>query len=313
MSITNMVYMPKPAWQEVGVKLPKLMTSAEAMAHAGLDYSVEKRALYTLGERNRLIPVEHSFATVRTDDSSPLGIVGDRYTVLQNSSAFEFFDALVGKDEAIYETAGVIGRGERVWLLAKMPGYIKIGRKDIVNKYVLLTNTFNGTSTVVACITPIRVVCQNTLNVALRNSKEQVRIRHTPNATEKLQEAQRILGLTNALYSELETIFNRMQLRKVSGKELLDYVKKLVPDNEYVQKYNTRTENIREKILDLYESGEGAELTRGTAFGLVNAVSELTDHVQFANNPEKRLKYVWFGSGAELKEKAFSQALAFLN
>ena len=69
MSITNMVYMPKPAWQEVGVKLPKLMTSSEAMAHAGLDYSVEKRALYTLGERNRLIPVEHSFATVRTDDS----------------------------------------------------------------------------------------------------------------------------------------------------------------------------------------------------------------------------------------------------
>ena len=150
MSITNMVYMPKPAWQEVGVKLPKLMTSAEAMAHAGLDYSVEKRALYTLGERNRLIPIAHSFATVRTDDSSPLGIVGDRYTVLQNSSAFEFFDTLVGKDEAIYETAGVIGRGERVWLLAKMPGYIKIGRKDIVNKYVLLTNTFNGSSTVVA-------------------------------------------------------------------------------------------------------------------------------------------------------------------
>ena len=167
MSITNMVYMPKPAWQEVGVKLPKLMTSSEAMEHAGLDYKVEKRPLYTLGERNRLIPVEHSFATVRTDTSLPLGIVGDRYTVLQNTSAFEFFDTLVGKGEAIYETAGVLGRGERIWLLAKLPGYIKI-RKDIINKYLLLTNTHDGSSTVIACMTPIRVVCQNTLNVALR-------------------------------------------------------------------------------------------------------------------------------------------------
>ena len=176
-----------------------------------------------------------------------------------------------------------------------------------------MTNTHNGSSTVVACLTPIRVICQNTLNVALKNSTEQVRVRHTPSATEKLQEAQRILGLTNQVYDQLEIIFNRMQLRKITGKELLDYVKKLVPDNEEVQKYNTRTENIREKILDLYESGAGAEWTRGTAFGLLNAVAELDDHVQYANNPEKRMKYVCFGSGAELKQRAFNQALALLN
>ena len=137
-------------------------------------------------------------------------------------------------------------------------------------------------------------------------------IRHTPNAVEKLKEAHKLLGLTNQLYQQLDAIFNRMQLRKVTNKELLQYVKSLVPDNPEVQKYHTRTENIREKILELHETGAGADMTRGTAFGLVNAVSEFTDHVQHANNPEKRLKSVWFGSGADLKEKAFKQALELI-
>ena len=153
-----------------------------------------------------------------------------------------------------------------MWLLAKIARVHQDWRKDIINKYLLLTNSHDGSSTVVACITPIRVACQNTLNVALKNSTEQVRVRHTPSAAEKLQEAQRILGLTNPIYDQLEIIFNRMQLRKITGKELLDYVKKLVPDNEDVQKYNTRTENIREKILDLYETGAGSDLDAGHCF-----------------------------------------------
>lgn len=211
--------------------------------------------------------------------------------------------------EAIYETAGVLGRGEKIWLLARLPTFIRIGKNDIIDKYLLLTNTHDGSSVVRAKLTPIRVVCQNTLSVALSGSEQEVRIRHTRNAVEKLKEAHRLLGLTNQLYEELSAIFNRMQLRTITDKELLDYVQKLVPNNPDVEKNHARTENIREKILELHEGGAGAEWTRGTAFGLVNAVSEFTDHLQHTGNPEKRLKSVWFGSGAGLKEKAFSQAL----
>ena len=156
------------------------------------------------------------------------------------------------------------------------------------------------------------MVCQNTLSVALAGSEQEVRIRHTPNSVEKLKEAHKLLGLTNQLYQQLDVIFNRMQLRKVSNKELVDYVKKLVPDNPEAQKFNTRTKNIREKILELYETGAGSDMTRGTTFGLINAVSEFSDHIQHTGNPEKPLKSVWFGSGADLKEKAFNQALQLL-
>jgi phage/plasmid-like protein (TIGR03299 family) len=307
-----MMYVGESAWHGLGVQLPNLATSAEAMEHAGLDYRVDKKPIYLLGEKSREVKIEHTFATLRTDTETPLGIVGERYRVLQNRDAFEFFDALVGRGEAIYETAGVLGRGEKIWLLAKLPGYVKVGSEDIINKYLLLTNTHDGSSVVRAKLTPIRVVCQNTLSVALSGSEQEVRIRHTRNAVEKLKEAHRLLGLTNQVYEQLSAIFNRMQLRTITSEELLGYVQKLVPDNDEAQHYNTRTRNIREKILELHEGGAGAEWTRGTAFGLVNAVSEFTDHVQHTGNPEKRLQSVWFGSGLGLKEKAFSQALELL-
>ena len=308
----SMMYIGTSPWHELGSKLPKLATSAEVMEHAGLDYTVEKRSLYTLADKKRLVEIPDQFCTIRTDTNDVLGVVGARYTVLQNTDAFGFFDALVGDGEAIYETAGVLGQGETIWLLAKLPSYIHIGKNDIVNKYLLLTNSHDGSSVVKAKLTPIRVVCQNTLSVALTGSEQEVRIRHTPNSVEKLKEAHKLLGLTNQLYQQLDVIFNRMQLRKVTNKELLSYVKQLVPDNPDAQKFTTRTEKIREKILELYESGAGAEMTKGTAFGLVNAVSEFTDHVQHTGNPEKRLKSVWFGSGADLKEKAFQQAMQLL-
>ena len=308
----SMMYVDTPPWHQLGVKLPKLATSSEAIEAAGLDYSVEKRTLYTLAEKKRLVEIPDQFCTIRTDTSAVLGVVGGRYTVLQNTDAFGFFDALVGDGDAIYETAGALGRGERIWLLAKLPSFIRIGKKDIVNKYLLLTNAHDGSSVVRCKLTPIRVVCQNTLSVALAGTEQEVHIRHTPNSVEKLKEAHKLLGLTNQLYQQLDEIFNRMQLRKVSNKELLAYVKQLVPDNPEAQKFTTRTENIRDKILELYETGAGADMTRGRTFGLINAVSEFTDHVQHTSNPEKRLKSVWFGSGADLKEKAFQQAMQLL-
>jgi len=132
----------------MGVQLPNLATSAEVMEHAGLDYTVTKQLLYTLADKKRLVEIPDQFCTIRTDTTAVLGVVGSRYTVLQNTDAFRFFDALVGDGDAIYETAGALGRGERIWLLAKLPSYIRIGKNDIVNKYLLLTNAHDGSSVV---------------------------------------------------------------------------------------------------------------------------------------------------------------------
>src|ERR1041385_4014680 len=306
----SMFYVGETPWHKLGTNLNQPATAQEAIQAAGLDYKVKLKPVKTIVNRKHKI-VPNTFATVRTDTSEVLGVVGSRYEPIQNRDAFGFFDALVGSDEAMYQTAGVLGRGERIWILAKLPSYIKVGKNDIVNKFLLLTNSHDGSAVVRAKLTPIRVVCSNTLSVALNGGEQEVRIRHTANAVEKLQDAHKLLGLTNNLYQQLDTIFNRMALRKITGKQLIDYVKALVPANPDA-KFQTRNQNIREAILELHESGQGAEISRGTLWGAYNAATEYADHVQSSRNPNKQLNSMWFGGGEKLKLRAFALAQKML-
>jgi phage/plasmid-like protein (TIGR03299 family) len=168
----------------------------------------------TVSRKVKTVP--NTYATVRNDTGDILGVVGSRYQPIQNREAFSFFDALVGSDEAMYHTAGVLGKGERIWIMAKLPNYIQVGKKDIVDKYLLLINSSHDGSTVVrAKLTPIRVVCNNTLSVALSGTEQEVRVRHTANAVQNSKKLTKLLGLTNILYYEqFDSIFNRMALRK---------------------------------------------------------------------------------------------------
>ena len=306
----SMFYVKETPWHNLGTKLDVLATSAEAIETAQLDYTVIKMPVYAMTKAGAYVHVPRNFATVRTDTNTPLGVVGSRYSVIQNKDAFKFFDSLVGEGAAIYETAGVLGDGERIWILAKLPGHIKVGKRDIVNKYLLLTNSHDGTSIVRAKLTPIRVVCENTLSMALRGSEQEVRIRHTANAVEMLEKAHELLGLTNQLFVQVEDIFNRMSLVNFSGEQVLDYVKTLIPDNEDAENH-TRTEKVRNEILSLHESGQGADMSRGTLWGIYNAVTEFTDHVYAtsAANQNKKLESIWFGAHARLKNQAFDLAL----
>jgi phage/plasmid-like protein (TIGR03299 family) len=306
----SMMYVGDAPWHNLGVKLDQPATAEEAVISAGLDYAVVKKPLHAVINKRQHVLVANNFATLRTDTNQVLGVVGERYTVLQNREAFTFFDALTGTGEAIYETAGALGNGERIWILAKLPGYIKVHGKDIVNKYLLLCNSHDGSSLVRAKLTPIRVVCKNTLSLALSGTEE-VRIRHTPSSVEKLEEAHKLLGLTNQLYEQLDFIFNRMALKKVTDKQLLEYIKKLIPSTD--AENQTRTENIRSKILELHESGQGANLGRGTLWGGYNAVTEYTDHILHSRDQSRRLHSAWFGGGERLKMKAFELASSMLN
>jgi len=308
----SMMYVGDAPWHGLGVKLPKLATSAEAIEAAGLNYRVEKKAMYTRGPGKHRVEVPGHFCTIRRDTGDVLGVVGSRYTVLPNTAAFTFFDALIGEGEAIFETAGVLGKGETIWLLAKLPSYIRVGKHDEIRKYLLLTNSHDGSSMVRTKLSPVRVVCSNTLSSALAGSEREIRIRHTPSAVDRLQDAHKLLGLTNQLYQELELIFNRMSAKRITERQLIAFVKTLVPDNQEAS-FNTKTDNIRSKILELSETGAGSEYSRGSLWGALNAVSEFTDHVQNARDPIKRLNSVWFGGGEKLKLSAFQLAQNWLN
>lgn len=308
---TSMMYIGDPPWHRLGQKLDKPATAEEAIDAAQLDYPVEKRPLRAVLKGRETAIVPNNFANVRMDTGDVLGVVGSRYEIIPNRSAFSFFDALVDRDEAIYQTAGVLGKGECAWILAKLPGYIRVGKNDLVEKYVLLTNSFSGVTSLSARLTNVRVVCQNTLSVALAGAEQTVQVRHTESAEQRIASAHKLLGLYNSLYSQLDFIFNRMALSKITDKQLLDYVKTLVPENEDAES-STRTDNIRETILQLHASGKGANLSRGSLWGAFNAVAEYTDHVQSSHNPQKQLKSMWFGSGERMKKQAFQLAQSML-
>jgi phage/plasmid-like protein (TIGR03299 family) len=210
---------------------------------------------------------------------------------------------LVAEDEAIYETAGVLEKGERIWILAKLPGRMTVHGNDVVNKYILLTNCHDGSSQVRVKIMPIRVVCNNTLTSALHGAGD-ISVRHMPNTASYSEQAFTILGSSNSLYEQLDVIFNGMAARLITDEQLLEYVRALVPDTEEFQN-TARAEKIRNSVLQLYDSGHGANLSRGTVWGAFNSVAEYTDHVMSDEDPATTLNSIWFGRKEQLKVKAF--------
>ena len=167
----SMFYINEVPWHGLGTRLDKPATAHEAITAARLDWKVVKLPLFAGSKR---IPVTDRFAVVRrTGDliqhTDPvLGVVSHEYTPLQNQQAFQFFDPIVGQNAAIYHTAGALGKGERVWILAQLPGHIRVAGDDITEKYLLLSNSHDGKSSVTIKFTPVRVVCQNTLTLALK-------------------------------------------------------------------------------------------------------------------------------------------------
>ena len=301
-------------WHQLGRRLDRPATAAEAMEAARLDYTVVKRPMKAIIHGRHYADVPSAFATVRTDTNIVLGVVGSRYEPVQNKDCFSFFDPLIERDEAVYHTAGVLGKGEKIWLLAKLPDYIRVGKKgDPIEKYLLLYNSHDGSSKIRCKLTAIRVVCNNTLSSALSGSDQEVQIKHTASAIEKLQEAHKVLELTNQLYRELEYIFNRMSLRKISAQQLIDYCKTLVPDNEEAER-KVRTQNLRSRIISVHDDTKEAAMHKGTLFGAYNAVTELVDHYSSPNSSaSKQLKSMWFGgAGEQLKLRAYRLAESML-
>ena len=311
----SMFYVNEEPWHGLGQKLEKPATAQEAIQAAKLDWRVMKVPLYAQRDVIQL-RAKGKYGVVRedlwgNDECSVLGIVGRHYTPLQNSDSFTFFDPIVGENAAIYHTAGVLGAGERIWILAKLPDDIRVVGDDIVNKYLLLSNSHDGTSAVQVKFTPIRVVCQNTLTMALSRGQT-VRVAHTKSLPERLQMAVKLLGIIKTRFNEIETAFKNMTRVTINENRLAEYYQEVFPDpsdpeNDRVMK---RVQDDRLLAEYFFDQGKGNRIAgvAGTLWAAYNGVTELVDHRMTQTSDLQRLKSVWFGGGYFVKARAFRVA-----
>lgn len=312
------------AWHGLGKIVMDYPTSREAIQFAGLDYRVEKRPMFTCNFNSQqvnadvIIPeleVPDYYATVRTDNSSVLGVVGKDYEIVQNADAFSFFDAIVGGDGMQYETAGALGKGERIFITAKLPGYIKVGSGDMIEKYLFLTTSHDGYGSITAAFTPVRIVCANTLNAAMRNHTNAIKIRHTANAKERLEQAHSVMGISNKLSGELEQLFNQWAKVRITEPEIKKLIQlAMVPNREVL--HNLQTGNTDElstcfknMVDNVYEYAMTSptqlqETTKGTLFGAYNSVTGYFQNVRSYKDSEAKLKSVLYGGTAQLRSQA---------
>lgn len=220
-----MFYVNEVPWHRLGTPLKAPPTSREAIEAAGLDWTVAKAPLHVVGQY-RLHVVAERFALLRQDrigqpDCRIFGIAGRDYRVLQNRDAFAFFDPLVEGGKAAYETAGALGHGERIWILARLKGDLDVAG-DKLQRFLLLSNNHDGRASVQVKLTPVRVVCNNTLTLALSGG-DTIAVRHDRDLSRRLEEAKKLLGLVDRRYAELEELFKRLAATELTRKRALQY------------------------------------------------------------------------------------------
>lgn len=311
------------AWHGLGKIVEDYPTSREALQFAGLDFEVLKRPNQHLLDDGTLITSKTSFYTYRPDTGAVLGDkLGADYKVVQNLDAFSFFDAIVGGDGIQYETAGALGDGERIFITAKLPEYIRVGKDDLIEKYLFLTTSHDGYGSIQAAFTPTRIVCNNTLNVALQNCSNSIKIRHTQSAENRLKEAHKVMGISNMLAAQLETIFNQWTRVRITDKEVLKLIQlAMVPNKEVLRnvqagntdELSTCFTNICNNVYE-YAMTSPTQLTattEGTLFGAYNSITGYFQNVRSYKNGEAKFKSIMDGTGKLRTQAAFDLCLDF--
>lgn len=314
------------AWHGLGQVVEKAMTAAECIELANLDYEVQLFPNYTkiegipplTPEESTYVEKPREFSTVRMDTFTPLGTVKGRYEVVQNKDAFSFFDAIIDSGEAIFETAGVLGQGERIFVTAKLPDDFLVNG-DPCNKYLLLTNSHDGSSSIIAGFTTVRVVCNNTLQASLRNLSNKVCIEHTPGAKKRLEEAYKVMNIASKYMNDVQEIFTQMANTTIQDDQLKGYITDVmrpekpiqVLESGEIEKISTRLNN---QINAIYEFALGhptqqTNAARGTVWGAYNAISGYYNHVHKFKNEEHKFTSQFFGNANNKMIKGFHKAI----
>lgn len=311
------MFSTEAAWHKLGLTTGQVLNWKEAMNAALLNWEVMKVQFNNPFDQ---MPID-DYGMFRVDTKQFLGSVGGQYTPIQNEYAFTFVDTLLeAAGNAHYVSAGALGHGERIWCLAKVNGTFGIQgtQGDEHETYLLFETSHNGSKAVTCKLTTVRVVCQNTLTMALQGSGATLRVKHTHNAESKLEAARKLMTGVNVQLKDLENKLNSLATRKVTKESYLEIMRRLFGDVEEKSKEGKATARIEGKIAEItklfdFNDGNAFPEIRGTGYNLLNAITEYTDHyASFRRTEGKALRTddqiraenAMFGIGADLKENA---------
>lgn len=304
----EMAYAGDKPWHNLGIQVPGLMTTTEALRASHLEWEVEKVPVLSSED---LTPVPKAFTIIRKDTNQPLGIVGERYMPISNGEAFRFFDVALGEGQGQIETIGALGNGERVWCMAKMPDTFEVVPGDPVDRYLLCWTSHDGSKSMEVLFTNIRVVCHNTLSAALRGASNKVSIKHTSNWEQRMEMAHVMLFKSEEYWRKMREVSSHLAQTSVSRVEVGGFLDSMFSSKEVLPWEKTKVNEGKERVLQLLEEGRGTDIpgVQGTAWGLFNAYTEYLDHERKIRKGVNRWERSVFGAGATERQKAIDELL----
>jgi phage/plasmid-like protein (TIGR03299 family) len=277
-----------PVWHGLGQRCDESATAEEAIKLARLDWSVRKEPvglLRTIDGKQVWVAQDDQFAVTRDEDDRVLGYVGRDYVPFQNWSAFDFLDSLVASKEAKYETAGALFNGRRIWVMAKLPEHIEVAGGEKIEQYLYCETSHDGSKATTVGISPVAIVCANTLNMAIGRTRQSFAIRHTESAQGKIAEARQTLELTFKHNEEF-----KLQVDKLVTQDLTDELFAEILKANMVWQPKATPRNIEAIVANRRDSGTIRDEQRATAWGGVQSLTEWSQHHRAYRTDESKMK-----------------------
>ena len=301
-------------WNRIGVETDGAMTAEEALTMAQLDWRVkvsDEPVGITVG--GELIQVENKFMTYREhpkQGTQALGVVGNRYTPIQNIEAFSFLNHLVDEAGAVFQSAVSLGNGEKVAIVMKFPETMMFANgTDGIDKYIIATNSHDGSSSFTVAVTPLRLICTNQIRMAVRNATAKIALKHTSGATSKVQQARETLGLVFKYQEAFEQEVEKLLSIKYTDADYKTFVEKLIPEpkgNGVTERKINAVAQTRADLTNLWKAPT-QQIVAGTAWAAYNAVAEYADWFKPVRGNEDKLiirAEKSLGGDSSLKERA---------
>jgi len=314
--IEQIAYVGATPWHGLGNRLTEKQPLEVWQREAGMNWHIQESPVHFKADAIGALGTIHTFpeqkVLYRSDTKAALSVVSNRYQVVQPREVLEFYRDLTEVSGYELETAGVLKGGRKFWALAKTGQAAILKGNDLVNGYLLLATSCDGTLATTATPTTVRVVCNNTLTIALDGTAQAIKVPHNTRFDPKAVKKQ--LGIAVSQWNEFMYRMRHLAERKVQWHEAMGFFMNVLcevnPANQLPE--TLPNERALRKVQSLYEGqGRGATLesSRGTAWGLLNAVTEYVDHERRARSNEYRMDSAWFGQGAQIKQRALDTAL----